>query len=73
MEGESTVIAGIDSEAHLLYIRDRWYPPVFDSIVHSMSIGFVGTELSTFSELGRLRVRDWNDGISRTVTLHTDD
>ena len=30
-------------------------------------MGFVGTDLSTFSILARRRVEDWQQGVTRTV------
>ena len=35
--------------------------------MHSMAIGFVGTDQSTMSMMGTLRVKDWNRGVTRTV------
>jgi len=44
-----------------------WYPVLLDSYVQSASLGFVGTDRSTFSILSGRRVRDWNDGAVRSV------
>ena len=43
------------------------YPVVLDAVVQSMAIGFVGTDRSTFSIMGRRRVSDWNRGAVRMV------
>ncbi|KAH9891311.1 hypothetical protein C8Q73DRAFT_651429 [Cubamyces lactineus] len=45
----------------------NWYPVVLDAVVQSMAIGFVGTDRSTFSIMGRRRVSDWNRGAVRMV------
>ena len=38
-----------------------------DPILHSLAIGFVGTETSTYSLLSKHRVQEWNGGVIRTV------
>ncbi|KAI0770948.1 hypothetical protein BD413DRAFT_626744 [Trametes elegans] len=45
----------------------KWYPVVLDAVVQSMSVGFVGTDRSTFSHMARRRVEDWNHGVTRLV------
>ena len=45
------------------------YPVVLDAVVQSMAIGFVGTDRSTFSIMGRRRVSDWNRGAAYALTL----
>lgn len=45
----------------------RYFPVVIDQVMHSMAIGFVGTDQSTLSLVGGLRVKTWNGGVSRTV------
>ncbi|KAG8907820.1 hypothetical protein FRB99_001993 [Tulasnella sp. 403] len=45
----------------------KWYPSIVDSVVQSNSIGFVGTDGSTFSMVSALRVRDWHGGVSSMV------
>ncbi|EJU05466.1 hypothetical protein DACRYDRAFT_103954 [Dacryopinax primogenitus] len=41
-----------------------WYSPILDAVFQSMSVGFVGTDGSTFSLVAERRVRDWNDGVT---------
>jgi hypothetical protein len=43
------------------------YPVIIDAVVQSNGMGFVGTDLSTFSVLARRRVEDWQRGATRTV------
>jgi len=45
----------------------RWYPLIIDAVVQSNGMGFVGTDLSTFSMLAHRRVEDWHGGVSKTV------
>ncbi|KAI5475197.1 hypothetical protein MNV49_001850 [Pseudohyphozyma bogoriensis] len=40
-----------------------WYGPALDSALLAGGRGFVGTALSTYSWLAKLRVESWNDGI----------
>ncbi|KAJ7746811.1 hypothetical protein DFH07DRAFT_589770 [Mycena maculata] len=44
-----------------------WYPPLIDKAIQSGSLGFVGTDRSTFSSISLRRVRSWNDGAVRMV------
>ncbi|KAI0074822.1 hypothetical protein K474DRAFT_1600968 [Panus rudis PR-1116 ss-1] len=44
-----------------------WYPVIIDAYMQSAGMGFVGTDRSTFSNLARRRVQEWNDGAVRTV------
>jgi len=39
-----------------------WYPTLLDSVMLSMSTGFLGTSTSTLSIMARRRVEDWNNG-----------
>ncbi|KAJ7780327.1 hypothetical protein DFH07DRAFT_470175 [Mycena maculata] len=48
-----------------------WYPPLIDKAIQSGSLGFVGTDRSTFSSLSLRRVRSWNDGAARMVLWGT--
>lgn len=43
------------------------YPVIIDAVVQSKGMGFVGTDLSTFSIIARRRVEDWQRGVTRTV------
>lgn len=45
----------------------EWFAPIVDIVSHSLAIGFVGTEHSTFSLLSERRVEDWNDGFRISV------
>lgn len=45
----------------------RYFPLVIDQAIHSMAIGFVGTDQSTMSLMANLRVKTWNGGVTRTV------
>ncbi|KAI0369986.1 hypothetical protein BV20DRAFT_996130 [Pilatotrama ljubarskyi] len=49
----------------------NWYPVILDAVVQSMSVGFVGTDRSTFSHMARRRVSDWNHGAVRLVKWGT--
>lgn len=40
---------------------------MLDSVIQSNSIGFVGTDRSTFSILSMRRVVDWNEGVVKMV------
>ncbi|KAJ7493304.1 hypothetical protein B0H11DRAFT_956715 [Mycena galericulata] len=44
-----------------------WYPPLIDKAIQSASVGFVGTDRSTFSILSLRRVRSWHNGATRMV------
>ncbi|KAI8983184.1 hypothetical protein BD414DRAFT_547951 [Trametes punicea] len=60
--------ARIDHDAErTAELYGNWYPVVLDAVVQSMAIGFVGTDRSTFSHMGRRRVMDWNQGAVRLV------
>jgi hypothetical protein len=58
------VSLSLRTRAHLPFVR---YPVIIDAVVQSNGMGFVGTELSTFSTLARRRVEDWQAGVTRTV------
>jgi len=45
----------------------RWYPVLIDAVIQSNGIGFVGTDRSTMSEMGRRRSESWHDGATRMV------
>ncbi|KAF8321319.1 hypothetical protein DL93DRAFT_2152536 [Clavulina sp. PMI_390] len=51
----------------LCAVTFRYLPLIIDQAVHSLAIGFVGTDLSTMSRMGALRVETWNGGITRKV------
>ena len=38
------------------------YPVLIDAVIQSNGIGFVGTDRSTMSEMGRRRSESWHDG-----------
>ncbi|KAF7302972.1 hypothetical protein MKEN_01259900 [Mycena kentingensis (nom. inval.)] len=48
-------------------IYGEWYPVLFDAVVQSRGIGFVGTDSSTMSVLAARRVQDWNGGVTKLV------
>ncbi|KAK4703771.1 hypothetical protein P7C70_g2446, partial [Phenoliferia sp. Uapishka_3] len=41
----------------------EWYPTIIDQAILARGRGFMGTEWSTYSYLGGLRVRYWNGGV----------
>lgn len=41
------------------------YPVLVDAVIQSNGAGFVGTDRSTFSEMGERRCRSWHDGATR--------
>ncbi len=43
------------------------YPVILDAAIQSNGLGFVGTDLSTFSILSKRRVLDWHGGAARMV------
>lgn len=43
------------------------YPVLIDAVIQSGGLGFVGTDGSTMSLLGRRRVQSWRNGSVRTV------
>ncbi|KAG7446668.1 uncharacterized protein BT62DRAFT_932112 [Guyanagaster necrorhizus] len=45
----------------------EWYGPIIDIVIHSLAVGFVGTDGSTLSLVSGKRVEDWNNGVTRTV------
>lgn len=45
----------------------EWYGPIIDIVIHSLAVGFVGTDGSTFSLVSSRRVKDWNNGVTRMV------
>ncbi|KAI0690908.1 hypothetical protein BC835DRAFT_157933 [Cytidiella melzeri] len=45
----------------------KWYPIILDAIIQSNSIGFVGTDRSTFSMLSKRRVVEWHGGVAQMV------
>lgn len=47
----------------------EWYPPLIDTIIQSMAVGFVGTEDSTFSLVSQRRVEDWAGGVALNVNV----
>lgn len=44
-----------------------WYPVLIDAAIQSGGIGYVGTDRSTMSMMGRRRVETWHKGVVRTV------
>ncbi|KAF9472441.1 hypothetical protein BDN70DRAFT_818661, partial [Pholiota conissans] len=54
-------------EVQTLEIYGEWHPPLIDTIIQSLAIGFVGTEGSTYSLVSQRRVEDWNGGVVRIV------
>jgi len=45
-----------------------WYPTLIDIAAQSLSVGFAGTVLSTFSLVSAKRVEAWNDGVMGLVS-----
>lgn len=45
----------------------EWYGPIIDIVIHSLAVGFVGTDGSTLSLVSHRRVEDWNSGVTRMV------
>ncbi|KAK0462618.1 uncharacterized protein EV420DRAFT_1199247 [Desarmillaria tabescens] len=45
----------------------EWYGPIIDIVIHSLAVGFVGTDGSTLSLVSGKRVEDWNNGVTRMV------
>jgi len=56
-----------DAEMALRKTLSGWTTTLMDPVLHSLAVGFVGTETSTYSLLSKLRVEDWNGGVIRTV------
>jgi hypothetical protein len=48
-------------------IHGEWYLTLIDIVSASLSIGFVGTDVSTVSTISVKRVQDWNGGVTRIV------
>ncbi|KAJ7173652.1 hypothetical protein C8R46DRAFT_1083522 [Mycena filopes] len=44
-----------------------WRSTLIDAAIQSGALGFVGTDISTYSSLSSRRVRSWADGVTRTV------
>ncbi|KAJ3487322.1 hypothetical protein NLI96_g3606 [Meripilus lineatus] len=51
----------------------EWYPVLIDAYIQSASLGFIGTDRSTFSIVAKRRVKDWHDGAVRMVKWGTPD
>ena len=45
----------------------EWYLTLIDVVSASLSMGFVGTEVSTVSTINTKRVQEWNGGVTRMV------
>jgi len=45
----------------------RWYPVLIDAVIQSNGVGFIGTDRSTMSEMGRRRSESWHGGVTRMV------
>ncbi|KAF8336633.1 uncharacterized protein EI90DRAFT_3046566 [Cantharellus anzutake] len=56
-----------DAEMDLRRTLGSWTSTIMDAAIQSLAIGFVGTELSTFSLLSTHRVEEWNGGVTRGV------
>jgi hypothetical protein len=44
-----------------------WYPVLIDTAIQSEGKGFVGTDRSTVSLITARRVKEWHDGVVRSV------
>jgi hypothetical protein len=61
----------IDHQSPLLDTEKKWgywYPSLVDSVLMSNAVGFVGTEMSTYSLLAGLRVHKWKGGPIRMIS-----
>ncbi|KAK0476829.1 hypothetical protein IW261DRAFT_1490269 [Armillaria novae-zelandiae] len=45
----------------------EWYRPIIDIVIHSLAVGFVGTDGSTLSLVSSKRVEAWNNGVTQMV------
>jgi len=54
-------------------IYGAWYPVFVDAVIQSNGAGFVGTALSTMSQLAARRCESWHDGPVRQVQWGTPD
>ena len=60
----------IDHESPEINTQERWgywYPILLDQVLMSHAVGFVGTEMSTFSLMAGKRVNGWWDGPVKMV------
>lgn len=39
----------------------KWYPTLIDGAIHTLAVGLVGTDRSTYSEVSRKRMKSWNE------------
>jgi len=60
-----------DAEMDLRKSLGSWTSTIMDPAIHSLATGFVGTDMSTYSQLSTHRVEDWNGGVTRAVKWGT--